>query len=152
MLFSQSQGLTMEPSLVWNSYRPDQPGLKVRDLPASASWILGLRHGTLVILQELRLWVLGRQCCPSSLGACQWQFPDSPLSIPVPGAFGLTCLLSALLWMHVRLSVVGGAGAVLSRAALVCRLGTVQIGQPLPLGLVEACVAVPVLWEVAWLC
>lgn len=78
--------------------------------------------------------------------------PDSPLPIPVPGAFGLTCLLSALLWMHVRLSVVGGVGAVLSRAALVCRLGTVQIGQPLPLGSVEAYLAVPILWEVAWLC
>lgn len=67
---------------------------------------------------------------------CPWGFrPDlSPVGITVD---------------DVRLSAVGGAGAVLSRAALVCRLGTVQIGQPLPLGSVEACLAVPVLWEVA---
>lgn len=113
--------------------------------------MLGLRHA---ILQEPNLWVLGETVlsllwvtgigsfqtphCPS-LSHGFW--PDlSPVGITVD-----VCQMS-YGWCQ------GCPEQSCFSVSVEPILGMVQIGQPLPPGLGEACLAVPVLWKVAWLC
>jgi hypothetical protein len=88
------QGFSVWPWLPWNSiYRPDQPGLKLRDLPTSASQVLGLKACAITLSQKkpfkISLSTIRTQDLNSGLRVWQ-QVPSSAELSCWPKPFGFS--------------------------------------------------------------